>query len=101
MAAIEPERILKRVEAFTSGFIAAVYEPSVGLQQHCRPQVAVGVPPPTWAATSAAEAKDTFIVAIECRPILGRLEPLTSTRRRCSCLQPRLNHRMLSFGLQY
>jgi hypothetical protein len=32
MAAVEPERILKLVEAFTGSFIAAVREPSVSLQ---------------------------------------------------------------------
>ncbi len=32
MTTIQPERILKRVESFTGGLIAAIDDPTVGLQ---------------------------------------------------------------------
>src|SRR4051812_44136496 len=45
VAAIEPKRILERVEALAGRFVAAVGKPAVGLDQDCRPQKLVGVPP--------------------------------------------------------
>src|SRR5690606_39416296 len=45
MAAIEPERILERVEPLARRLVAAVDDPAIGLQQHGRTEIALGLPP--------------------------------------------------------
>ena len=50
VAAVQPEGVLKVVEAFAGGFVAAIDQPAVGLQQNRRAEVTVfTVPPVAWA----------------------------------------------------
>ena len=46
VAAVEAERVLEVVEAFAGGFVAAVDQPAVGLQQDRRAKELVRIPPP-------------------------------------------------------
>ena len=45
VAAIKPERVLEIVEPLAGGFVAAVGDPAVRLQQCGRAQIALAVPP--------------------------------------------------------
>src|SRR6185295_20326157 len=45
VAAIQPERILKRVESLTGGLVAAIDDPAIRSQQCRRTQVPIAVPP--------------------------------------------------------
>ena len=49
VAAVEFKRIFQRIEAFARRFIAAVDQPTVRLQQNCRAQIFIAIPPITWA----------------------------------------------------
>src|SRR5437773_970923 len=50
VAAVETERILQAVEPLAGRLVAAVGEPSIGLEQDRRPQEFVGIPPIARAA---------------------------------------------------
>src|SRR3954467_3456909 len=65
VAAIEPERILEIVEPFAGGFITAVLDPAVRLQQRRGSQIALAVPPVARAGGRAAGAQNTFIKTVE------------------------------------
>src|SRR5471032_2709953 len=45
VAAVEPERILELVEALALGFVAAVGDPAIGLQQDGGTEITVAAPP--------------------------------------------------------
>ena len=76
MAAIEAERVLKLVEALAGHFVAAVGEPTIGLEQNGGAEELVAVPPIGRAAGLAAEAEDALVQAVELVPGLRRLQPL-------------------------
>src|SRR6266404_4970114 len=65
VATIEPERVLEIVEPLAGGFVARILDPSRCLQQRCRPQEALAVPPIAWARRRAAGAQNAFIEAVE------------------------------------
>src|SRR5512134_3301656 len=60
VTAIESERVLELVEPFADRLVAAVSDPSIGLQQHRRPEIPIAVPPIAWAGGRTAEAEDAF-----------------------------------------
>src|SRR5262245_40195413 len=60
VAAIETEWILEIVEALARRLVAAVGDPAIRLQQDCRTEIPVAVPPIARAARGAAEAEDAF-----------------------------------------
>lgn len=45
MTAVEFERVFEGVEALACGFVAAVGYPAIGLQEDCRAEETVAVPP--------------------------------------------------------
>src|SRR6185437_6645009 len=91
---IQPKRILQCVEAVPSGLIAAVRQPTPSLQQCCRPQKALPIPPVARTSGRAAEAQDALVVPIELLAILDRLNPFALGRWRW-CFQPRLDGSVL------
>src|SRR5215472_11102578 len=60
VAAVEPERVLERVQALAGHLVAAVGDPAIGLQEDRRTQVAVAVPPVARARGRAAETEDAL-----------------------------------------
>ena len=49
VATLEAERVLEIVETLAGRFITRVLDPTVGLQERGRPEIAVGIPPVAWA----------------------------------------------------
>src|SRR3546814_16308170 len=94
-AAVQCERILEGVQARTGVRVAAFDDPAVGLQQHCRTEVAVAVPPVARATGSAARAQDAFVEAVELGPVLLRLQALAVRRWRALGADPRLDRSVL------
>ena len=45
MAAVKAEGVLKVIEALTGGFVAAVLNPAVGLEERGGAEISVAVPP--------------------------------------------------------
>src|SRR5471030_3190389 len=97
VAAIEPERVLELVEALALGFVAAVGDPAIGLQQDGRAEIAVAAPPVAGARSRAAEAQDALPQPVELGALLGRLQAL-ARRRLGGRLQPRLDLGELGVG---
>src|SRR3546814_963506 len=89
VAAVQLERILEVVQARTGVLVAAVDDPEVSLQQHCRTEVAVAVPPVARATGSAAHAQDAFVEAVELGPVPLRLQALAVRRWRALGADPR------------
>src|SRR3546814_3091597 len=87
--------MLEVVQARTGVLVAAVDDPAVGLQQHCRTEVAVAVPPVARATGSAARAQDAFVEAVELGPVLLRLQALAVRRWRALGADPRLDRSVL------
>src|ERR1700681_254348 len=75
VATIEPERILEIVEPLAGGFIAAVLDPAVRLQQRGRAEITLAVPPIARAGGRAAGAQDAFIESVELFAVLVALPP--------------------------
>ena|SRR6476620_5293929 len=75
MTAVKPERVLKTIETRPGGFVPAVLNPPVGLQQRSRPQVSIRIPPITRAGCRAAGAQDAFVHAVELGAIVMALLP--------------------------
>lgn len=82
MAAEDAERVFELVEALAGGFVAAVDEPAIGLQEDRRAEVAVAVPPIARAARRAAGAEDAFIEAVQLGAVLRTLQALAARRWR-------------------
>src|SRR6185312_12068782 len=90
VTAIQPERVLQCVEAFPGGLIAAVRQPTPGLQQCCRAQKALSIPPVARTSGGAAEAQDALVVPIELLAVLDGLKPFALRRWRWR-FEPRLD----------
>src|SRR5579859_937694 len=82
MAAVEPERILERVQALAGLLVAAVGDPAVGLQQDRGSEIAVAVPPIARARGRAAEAEDALPEPVELGALGDRLHALAIGCRR-------------------
>src|ERR1700694_5455991 len=94
VATIEPERILEIVEPLAGGFIAAVLDPAVRLQQRGRAEITLAVPPIARARGRTAGAQNTFVEAVELFAVLMALPPFFLRRRRRR-LQPRFDRGVL------
>ncbi len=94
MAAIKPERVFEVVEPLLLRFIATIRQPTPSLQQHCRTEKAIAVPPMARTPRGTAETKDAFIVAVDLASLLRRLEPLPFGLRGLG-FEPRLDRRIL------
>src|SRR5690606_12385497 len=94
VAAVEAERVFQIVEPFSGGLVARIDEPAVGLQQDCRAEIAVTVPPVARAGRGAAGTQDAFIQPIELFTILVALQPFLCGFWRNS-VQPRLDRGVL------
>src|SRR6202140_333964 len=82
VAAIEPERVFEIVEPFAGGFVAAVLDPAVRLQEGGGAEIAVAVPPVARARGRAAGAEDAFVEAVELGAVVVALPPFLLRRRR-------------------
>ncbi len=60
MTAIKGKSVIQSIQTFIRLVIAAVSDPTIGLQQHCWSQIFLAVPPIAWACCGAAETQDTF-----------------------------------------
>ena len=65
MAAVEPKRVLERIEPLALGLIAAVRRATATPAGARRAQEPIAVPPVARAPRGAAEAEDALVVAIE------------------------------------
>src|SRR6202008_700265 len=74
VAAIEAEGIFQLVEPLAGHLVAAVRQPAIGLEQDCRAEELVGVPPVARARGRAAGAEDAFVEAVELLALLGALQ---------------------------
>src|SRR6185312_16444447 len=92
--------IFEIVEPFARGLVAAVDDPSVGLEQDGRPEIPVGVPPIARTRGRTAGAQNAFIEPVELGAILARLFPFL-WRRRGIRLQPRLDRAVLSVEVRH
>src|SRR5271155_5608220 len=95
MAAVQPKRVLEKVETLAGRLVAAIDDPAIGRQQRRGTQVALAVPPIAGAACGAAGAQDARRGPIDLFLILLRLQPLTVRRRRRAGLQPGLDRGIL------
>ena len=93
-------RILEVVQALAGGFVAAVGDEAVGLQQAGRADELVGVPPEARAAGGAARAQDAFVEAVELLAFLGRLQAFLLGRH-VVVLQVRLDRVVLLEELRH
>src|SRR6185437_1170316 len=73
VAAIEPERIFQRIEPVARMLVAAIGEPTIGLQQDRGAEIAIAVPPVARAARRAAEAENAFPEPVELGAFFNRL----------------------------
>jgi hypothetical protein len=69
-------RIFQVVQTLAGGFVAAVGDEAVGLQQAGRADELVRVPPERRAAGRAAGAQDALVQAVELFALFGRLQAL-------------------------
>jgi len=90
VAAVKPEWVLKIVKALPRRFVAAVIDPTIGLQQDRRTEIAVRVPPIAWTGCGAAGTQDALIESVELLAVFPRLLPLDGRGWRI-CFKPRLN----------
>src|ERR1039457_3556092 len=95
MAAVEPERILKLIQAFAGGLITAVDDPAVGCEQRRGPETALAVPPVARTRRRAAGAQNAGGGAVNFFLIRLGLQPLAIRRRGGLGLKPRLHRRIL------
>src|SRR6202158_4288824 len=82
MTTIEPEWILEIVEPLAGGFIAAVLDPAVRLQQCGRAEITIAVPPIARAGGRAAGAQDAFVEPVELFAVLVAVPPFLVRCRR-------------------
>ena len=65
MTTIEAEWVFQFIEAFACHFIAAIGEPTIGLEEDCRAKKLVRIPPIAGATGRATSAQNTLVQAIE------------------------------------
>ena len=83
MAAVEPERIFQIVQPFARRLVTAVGQPAIGLQQRCRAQIALRIPPVTRAGGGAAGTQNTLVKPVQFGAVFRGLNPFFL---RCRCL---------------
>ena len=76
VAAEQAVGVFQVVQALGGGFVAAVGDKAVGLQQASRADKLVRVPPKARAAGRAAGAQDALVQAIELFALFGALQAL-------------------------
>ncbi len=76
VAAEKAVGVFQVVQARARGFVAAVGDEAVGLQQAGGAHELVGVPPEARAARGAARAQDALVQAVELVALLGGLQAL-------------------------
>src|SRR5229473_2507818 len=70
VTAVEAEGIFEIVEALAGRFVAAVLQPSVGLQKRGGPEKTLAVPPIARTGRRATRAQNALIEPIELLPVL-------------------------------
>lgn len=73
MAPVQAHRIIQRRLPRLRALISRINQPPVRLQQYCRPQVFLGIPPVRGARRGAAGAKDALVEAVEFFALFGGL----------------------------
>ena|SRR5258706_9047814 len=81
VAAVQPERVLERIEPLSCRLVTRIVDPAISLEQRRRSQIAVGVPPVARARRRAAGAQDAFVKPVEPCAIVPRLRPFLGGRR--------------------
>src|SRR5262249_19317876 len=94
MAAVQPERIFQIVEPRAGRLVARVHNKALRLQQCCRAEEALRIPPVARTRRGAAGAQDAFVKAVELLPVVVTLLPFLLRGRRDG-LQPRLDRSVL------
>src|SRR5262249_1111731 len=94
MAAVQPERIFQIVEPRAGRLVARVHNKALRLQQRCRAEEALRIPPVARTPRGAARAEDAFVKAVELLPVVVTLLPFLLRGPRDG-LQPRLDRSVL------
>ena len=94
VTAVQLERVFQIVQTLARGFVTAVNDPAIGMQQGGWPKVAIAVPPIRRARRRATSAHHTFIQAVQLFTVVNRLLPFFGGAV-CLCLKPRHDRRML------
>ncbi len=73
MAPVQAHRVIQRRLPRLRALISRINQPPVRLQQYCRPQVFLGIPPVRGTGRGAAGAKDALVEAVEFFALFGSL----------------------------
>lgn len=79
MATVNAEGILQLAQTLRGVLVTRVDDPAIGLHQHSRAQILLGIPPVRWARCGAASAQNTLVQTIQLETILHRLQVLCLT----------------------
>src|SRR5262249_49192311 len=90
VTAIEPERVFEIVEPVTGGLVARIHDEAVCLEERCRAEEALRVPPIARTCRRTAGAEDALVEPVEFLPVVVALLPFLLRRGR-NGLQPGLD----------
>jgi hypothetical protein len=81
MAPVQTHVIVQRLLALGFALIARVRQPPIALQQDCRAEILLTVPPVAGTRGAAASAEDALVVAVEFPAVRGGLAVLLAIGR--------------------
>lgn len=79
VATVNAEGILQLAQTLRSVLVTRVDDPAIGLHQHSRAQILLGIPPVRWARCGAASTQNTLVQTIQLKTILHGLQVLCLT----------------------
>lgn len=79
VATVNAEGILQLAQTLRGVLVTRVDDPAIGLHQHSRAQILLGIPPVRWARRGAASAQNALVQTIQLETILHRLQVLCLT----------------------
>ena len=82
MAAKHAKRIIQLGQALIRRMVTRISQETIGLQQACRANETIGIPPKGGAGCRAAGTQDALVQAIQLCALLGRLQALYCRGRR-------------------
>lgn len=70
VTAVQFEGVFKIVQTFAGRFITTVDDPPVRVKQGGWPEVAIAIPPVTWARRRTTGTHDAFVQTVQLRPVI-------------------------------